>query len=419
MSVDVRYIGSKGTKLVRQIDINEANIFESGILDAFVLTQAGGNSPMLEQIFNGLNLGSGTVNGTTITGSQSLRLNNPARSFLANNNVGGFANFLNTSPLGGAPGDLLRRANLPENLIVGNPQFGNLQTGSGTARIASNLANSTYHAMEIELNKRFSGGWTLQSSYTWSRTIGEHAGDSDTLIEQFYRNGRNRHLDKRLLPFHRTHAFKANGTFELPFGPNKRFLGGSTGLLSRIAERWQFGTILSLFSGQPISFVSQTSSFNQYTNNTPNLVAGLPKGFGNVTHDDVGVLYFSGLKIVPDPAVANLTTQDTLNQASLMQAVADAGTNSLIAVNPAPGTLGNMYPAYLEGPGQVRLDVNLVKRIRISETTEFEFRADAIDLLNRPNFANPNTDINSPNFGRITETNGGNRIIVLNARINF
>ena len=78
-----------------------------------------------------------------------------------------------------------------------------------------------------------------------------------------------------------------------------------------------------------------------------------------------------------------------------------------------------MDPSYLEGPGQVRFDVNLVKRIRIGEGKEFEFRADAIDLLNRPNFANPNTDINSTNFGRITETNGGNRIIVLNARINF
>ncbi len=55
-SLEVRYVGSKGTKLVRQIDINEANIFESGVLDAFLVTQAGGNAPLLDQIFNGLNL---------------------------------------------------------------------------------------------------------------------------------------------------------------------------------------------------------------------------------------------------------------------------------------------------------------------------------------------------------------------------
>jgi hypothetical protein len=91
----------------------------------------------------------------------------------------------------------------------------------------------------------------------------------------------------------------------------------------------------------------------------------------------------------------------------------------LIAVNPAPGTIGGMSPSYLEGPGQVRFDMDVIKRIRIGERKEFEFRVDAIDLLNRPNFANPDADINSPTFGRITATNSGNRIIVLNARINF
>jgi hypothetical protein len=419
MSLDVRYLGSKGTKLVRQIDINEVNIFESGVLDAFLETQAGGNSALLDRIFNGLNLGIGVVNGATVTGSQSVRSNANTRDFFANNHVGGFAEYLNnTTNFTNIRGELLRRANLPENLIVGNPQF-------SQARIVKNLANSTYHAMQIELGKRFSSGWTLQSNYTWSRTIGEHAGNTNHLIDMFYRDGRNRHLDKRLLPFHRTHSFKTNGTLELPFGPNKRFLSGGSGFLSRLTEGWQLGAILNLVSGQPISLETLTRSFNQFpnaaypnTNNTANLVGALPKDFGSVERDDVGVVYFKGLKIVRDPSAAALTTQQNLNQASLMQALTDSD-GRLIAVNPAPGTLGSMSPGYLEGPGQVRFDINLMKRIRFGEGNEFEFRVDAIDVLNRANFANPNTDINSTTFGRITETNGGNRIIVLNARINF
>jgi hypothetical protein len=413
MSLDFRYAGSKGTKLVRQIDINEVNIFESGVLEAFVVTQAGGNSPLLDRMFNGLNLGLGVVNGTTVTGSQSVRNNTNTRDFFANNHVGGFAEYLNnTNNFTGVRGELLRRASLPENLIVGNPQF-------SQARIAENLANSTYHAMQIELGKRFSSGWTLQSNYTWSRTIGEHAGNSNPLIDMFYRDGRNRHLDKRLLPFHRTHAFKTNGTLELPFGPGRRFLNSASGLVSRLMERWQFGGILNLASGQPIAFDSLTRSLNQYANNnTASLVGALPKDFGRVTYDNVGVLYFEGLGIVRDPAGAALTTQQNLNQGSLMQAITDSN-GRLIAANAAPGTLGSMNSSYLEGPGQFRLDVNLVKRVRIGEGKEFEFRVDAIDALNRPHFANPNTDINSTTFGRITETIGGNRIIVLNARINF
>ena len=135
MSLDVRYLGSKGTKLVRQIDINEANIFESGILDAFLVTQAGGNSPLLDQIFNGLNQpGLGVVNGSTVTGSQFVRLNTNTQHFFANNHVGGFAEYLNnTLNFTNIRGELLRRANLPENLIVGNPQF-------SEARIAGNYA---------------------------------------------------------------------------------------------------------------------------------------------------------------------------------------------------------------------------------------------------------------------------------------
>ena len=93
--------------------------------------------------------------------------------------------------------------------------------------------------------------------------------------------------------------------------------------------------------------------------------------------------------------------------------------NTLIAVNPRPGKLGNMYQTYLEGPGTVRFDLNVIKRIRLGETTELEFRADAINVLNRTNFSNPDTNINSSTFGRITTTNGGGRIVELHARFNF
>ncbi len=96
-------------------------------------------------------------------------------------------------------------------------------------------------------------------------------------------------------------------------------------------------------------------------------------------------------------------------------------SGKLLLVNPTPGRLGSLSQFYLYGPGSFRLDVSLVKRVRIRETIKFEFRADAIDALNTPQWNNPtnaNLDINSTNFGRITGA-GGNRIVVLGARINF
>ncbi|PYS29492.1 MAG: hypothetical protein DMG11_08800, partial [Acidobacteria bacterium] len=82
--LEVRYVGSKGTKLLRAINLNEVNIFENQILDAFQVTQAGGSAPLFDRIFNGLNLGLGRVNGTTVRGSASLRALQDTRAFFAN-----------------------------------------------------------------------------------------------------------------------------------------------------------------------------------------------------------------------------------------------------------------------------------------------------------------------------------------------
>jgi hypothetical protein len=64
----------------------------------------------------------------------------------------------------------------------------------------------------------------------------------------------------------------------------------------------------------------------------------------------------------------------------------------------------------------------LQKRTRFGEGKTFTIRADAVNVLNRPVWDNPNTDINSNTFGRITQhpiTTTGARTITINARIDF
>lgn len=100
-------------------------------------------------------------------------------------------------------------------------------------------------------------------------------------------------------------------------------------------------------------------------------------------------------------------------------------------VNPAPGQIGTLALKWIEGPQSIALNMNLVKRIRIAETKELEFRADAVNVLNHPNFGFPNLNINSTGngtaggiagnnvpFGRIT-TATGDRKITVGARLNF
>jgi hypothetical protein len=188
-------------------------------------------------------------------------------------------------------------------------------------------------------------------------------------------------------------------------------------LLARLVGGWQIGGIFNLFSGSPIGLASQVTSFNQFVDNTPALVGPLPKNTGHVTRTDNGVVYFDGLKQVPDPAIARLTLSQLLNTRSSLKAITDSA-GGLIAVNPAPGTLGSLSQTYLEGPRSFRFDVNLIKRVPFREGKEFLLRADAINVLNSPQFGDPNTDINSTSFGRITSA-GGSRIVVLSMRVNF
>jgi hypothetical protein len=415
-TLDFRYVGNKGTKLIRGTNINEVNIFETGILDAYKAVQAGGESALLDLIFNGRNLGSGIIDGTKVRAGASLRNNPNTRAFFANNNVGGFANYLNTTNnFTNVRGGLLRNGNLPENFIVGNPQFLN-------ANLTGNFANSTYHSFQVELNKRYSNGWTLQSNYTWSKALGEEEGAGQEMIDN-YRNGRDRRLDKRLLSFHRPHVWRTSAVWEMPFGPGRKFLGTSNKIISRLIERWQFGAIYNVFTGAPLNLSTGTAttgitSFNQFTDTTPLLLGNLPKDFGKVKRDDNGVVYLDGLKIVKDPSVNNITSSQGLQGRSTLFGITDANGNIILA-NPIPGQLGSLAPFYLQGPGSYRLDLNLVKRIQIRENANFEMRIDAINAFNTPEFDPPNANINSTDFGRITGTNNDARIVVVSLRINF
>src|SRR5207344_500222 len=136
--MEVRYVGSKGTRLYGGISINDVNIYENGILDAFNITRAGNNAALFDQMLQGLtinacpasgctatsaSLGQGVVNGSTLTGSAALRGNSTFKPFLANGNVGQFASLLNTSAIAtGKAGGLVANGGLPSNFIAANPQ---------------------------------------------------------------------------------------------------------------------------------------------------------------------------------------------------------------------------------------------------------------------------------------------------------
>jgi hypothetical protein len=392
--------------------MNEQNITENGLLTAFNQVQTGQTSPLMEQMFRGLNVGGQVVNGTTWTATQALLAATQTRTFFANNNVGGFANYLNnTDNFVGTRGGLLRRASLPENWIVVSPQF-------ASSRLTSNFGSSTYHSMQLEWTKRFSGGWTVQSNYTLAKALGEEEGAGQEQLDS-YRTLRNRSLDKRLMSFSVHHVTRTNAIYELPFGKGRQFASGVNKWVDGLIGGWQLGGIFNTFSGDPLAVNSSGAlalgTWNNLGDNTAVALQPLNNQLGQAVRTGNGVVYFQGLTQGPDPQIARLSP--TIRSLSQMQSISTAD-GQLLLTNPVPGQLGTLAPRSLYGPGSFRLDMNLIKRIRVTERISAEINITAENVSNTPQFGNPVTDINDLNFGRITGA-GGVRVMVIGARVSF
>ncbi len=405
--LDLRYVGNKGTRLLRATNLNETNIFENGILDAFQLAQRGQESPLLNDLLRGLR--------GNATGSTFMRTNATLAGYLANNSVGAFANYVNTQNVGGRNGGLLSTGGLPENFVVVNPQF-------ASATLLGNYASSTYHSFQADVSKRFSKGLTLQANYTWSKALGEEEGAGQEMLDS-YRTLRDRSIEKRLLSFSVPHIFRSNWLYDLPFGPKRKFLGSSRGVWGKLLEHWQVGALFNMFAGEPISWFSGRSSFNNFSgDNTATFTAPLGNNVGRLVKRGNGVFFFPDYEVVPDPQVQGITAANGVQGRSILQAVRDKNTGEIVAVNPAPGTLGSAPLTYFYGPGYFLLDMNLLKTITIREKYQLQIGVTADNVLNKPFFTDASllqTSINATNFGQITGTDSGPRVVILNMRLTF
>jgi hypothetical protein len=425
LTLEVSYLGNKGTKLWSAVQLNEPNIFENGILDAYRITQAGGDALLFDQMLAGIDLGGGVgavgvdINpdtGNAWTGSEALRQFSTTDAWFANGDVASLAEWLNATSTGtGENGGLLRTNGFPENFIVVNPQFSRVE-------LHGNMDNSIYHSLQTQVTKRLANGFSAQFGYTWSKTLGNSAantgsGSSNTLT---MRDARNRQLQRGLVAFHRTHNFKAHGTWELPFGPGRAFGSGAPSGIARLIEGWELSSVFSWTSGAPMEFQStrETLIGNQDTN-TADLVGVLPADLGSVEVGDGFVQYFSNLAIEDAPLPDFGSDPNNLAGDFSNQVVVDTSGN-VVLQNPVAGTTGNtaLNLSVLEGPSLLNLDLAMSKRVQIDESRSFTIRADMVNVLNTPQWGNPNTNINSGSFGRITSADGS-RVITINARIDF
>jgi hypothetical protein len=412
LTFDIGWVGNHAVHLQGNHQINDVNVQENGLLAAFNAVRAGqDNVPLMDQIFRGVNFGGtvGTVGVGGLTAAQALRRSTTTNAFIANGNIGGFANFINTNqtlapaPNNAKPGGLLLNAGLPQNFIVVSPQY-------GTVNLVDQYGNSTYHSLQAHVTKRSSQGLGGQFSYTFSKALG-----NDSI-----RDPRNLALSKTVLNVDRTHVIASNVTYELPFGANHAFASNAPGWAQRIIGGWQLSSITSWQSGAPLSFnaTGVNTLYNSATN-TVDQVGEMPKG--EIVKGANYVSFFNTVKTQRAPVPTFGSDTATLQGIYTNQVLVDASGN-VIMQNPNPGAIGTMVgnSSTIRGPGMLSFNGALTKSVRLTENKTFTLRADVVNVLNKPQWGAPNTNINGATFGRITTVVGNvQRLVTINARIDF
>ena len=262
----------------------------------------------------------------------------------------------------------------------------------GVVAWRGNTSNSTFHALQYEMRKAFSGGWLLSAGYMWSHSINDGSiggGESDTVQNVFCRA-----CDKASSDFDVRSFFNTSLVYQLPFGAGRPFLS-SPGIARSVLGGWELSGVGTARTGLPVNV----------TVSRPN--SSVPGGY----------------------AVPGSERPDYLSSAAAIPL--DQNVNSWINpaafVVPAKGTFGNLGRNAISGPGLWQADLALAKRISLTERIGLQFRAEVFNIFNRAQYGQPNANLSTPgNFGVITTTvnqgatgSGTPRQIQLGARFLF
>jgi hypothetical protein len=217
---------------------------------------------------------------------------------------------------------------------------------------------SNYHSLSLKLERRLTAHTAVTANYTWSKATDVASSPGPTFSETNYpQDVYNRRNERGLSSFDHRHRLAVNFLYELPT------LANQAGWLKAIAGGWSLAGNGILQSGAP------------FTVNLPNDNANIGSGPSQ--------------------------RPDILRDANLSTRTAEHWFDTSAFTMPAPYTFGNSARNVVRGDGLINFDTSLLKRHRIHENTQLEFRAEAFNVLNNTNFADaPGRIAFTPNFGR-------------------
>lgn len=240
-----------------------------------------------------------------------------------------------------------------------------------------------YHSLSAKLQRRFSAGLTYLTSYTWSKSIDtlsairQHTGDVLFAQDEFCLS-----CDRALSSYHTAHRFVTSALYELPFGKGKALLNGA-GPMNVLFGGWQLGSIVTLQSGFPLTVQAGRDQCNCGHQSDRVDATGQPTDFSRGNQDPERFFNTAAYALQPFGRFGN------------------AGRNTVM------------------GPGILSWDFSTIKHFRFAESRWLEFRFEAFNFPNHPNWGAPNTTFFSADFGKVRSTRTSMREMQLGLKLNF
>jgi hypothetical protein len=258
------------------------------------------------------------------------------------------------------------------------PQF------TGITLLNSFRGKTRYNSLQTTLERHFTKGLALVAAYTLSKTEDNYL-KQDASGEEWGLAGGGRHFP---------HFLKLTWIYELPIGPGKGI--NVDGVLGNIVGGWTMTGIHNYRSGGTLSVTDS-----------------------RINRDGTGFPFRPDLVEGVDPIIFDGSHVDIVRGTPYLNPAAFA-TQPLTAQG-VPSRPGTAPPVLLDarGPAFNSEDIGLMKRFAAGGERSFEFRVDMLNALNRSGVGGPNTDISSPNFGRIFGVGIGARRIQLSLRATF
>jgi hypothetical protein len=244
--------------------------------------------------------------------------------------------------------------------------------------------SSSYNALQVKLNRQFSNGLLITTSFTWGKGMSYQNGDDGgyDFYVGFQRNYARTDFDRK-------YSYVQSFVYQLPFGKGMRWM--NSGLASAILGNWQLSGIISAYSGTPLTITANGGQLN------------LP---GSTQTAD---------QVAPVQILWGINTGNPWFSTSSF-------------AQPVGARFGTAGRNIFDGPGLFNVNLSLFKDFKFKERWNFELRCDSFNFTNTPQFGNPGTSITSSNYGYVTSTlgsgtgvngTGGGRALQLAAKLSF